>query len=375
MPSGEAKSYPYRFTTGDPREPREDLYITPEAQKRNDDFPLQFFFPKSASGIQKQTDLVIVLNGFGEVNRGVYERPQHGMCWELAAHGGMAAVLLPLPFHLKRYNKRDYTDPNWPKTLLDMIVRKKERFWYGYTQALADIGKLVRKVKNQSEEFFSKHFSENTRIHLLGYSLGGLGALSYQLEANTIGSIKCDSVCMLASGCSLRSLVPDEFREVSVEDWNKFVSYFVDDSFLKEVKVDQSSIAYRVFRIVVAGGRDDKLHELLTLESQDTLVILGSEDMTNRYQWVLPQRIETEGENGNHIPTVEQIPVFHTVIIPGMRHSLLDQVWKQNQSYVLGLIKHFAVSRPAIADPTESEAPELQSAETSSDVTNQEDSH
>ncbi len=334
-----------RFLSPDPRGRKDEWFISSEAAAKNNEFDIRFTFPIVEG---KQSDIVIILNGFGEYDWRVYTRDREGICSDFAANQGIATVLLPMPFHFNRFSRVDYRKhPDWPRDLVGMIARKpaRSRFWAGFTQALSDIDKLVRLIRTQSEEFYSMHFDENTRVHLMGYSLGGLGALSYQLNAAKVQGNACDSVILLSSGCSLRTLVPDEFKQVSDAEWDAFRNHFISGSFLREVKVQEDSISYRVFRIVVVGGKDELLHQLLIEQTNDIMVILGGEDMTNQYQWVIPER-RVDATGIDRSKPVRTIPLFHTVIIPGMKHSLLHESWKRNQRFAIDYIAKFIKSRP-----------------------------
>lgn len=337
MPEGHTVES-YRFKSPVLRPKDDSIFVTEKANDRNNQFDIKFFFPDQGESKQKQQDIVIILNGFGDYDERVYSRDQNSICSCFASNHGVASVLLPMPFHLKRFRKSDYKGLAIPKNLLLMILIHKVRFWYGFVQYLDDISHLVYLIKTQSDEFFSKYFNDDTRIHLLGYSMGGLAALSYQLSALKIRSTKCDSLALLASGCNLKTLVPDEFKELDKAQWDGFRKYFIDDEFLQIIKVDKDSLMYRIFRHVVVKGSDDAgLYDMLCKEINNTIVVLGGNDKTNRFQWILPEKQDGDKAGSD----VESIPLFHSIIIPYLQHSLLGDTWKNSREYIVELFSTF----------------------------------
>ncbi len=176
-------------------------------------FHLRFYLPKQIISTidQKIDEVVILLNGMNELDYFHF----YDMIGEFFAEKNIAAILLPTPMNLNRRIKEDNEFNTLVKSIgyKDYIVTPAHRamcnnemiYYFSFLKSFQELDLLIDKIKfdyniepqnftNESKafaenerkndfEFYRQFFGgSNTKISVLGYSLGGLRALSFFLK-------------------------------------------------------------------------------------------------------------------------------------------------------------------------------------------------
>jgi len=184
----------------------------------NSNFNLKLWRPENS----KPRDLVIMINGFLE---GTRTGAQEGMAMyrrlgERLNQSGLAAVFMPMPFHFSRGADIDGVAP---------VVRLSQHGSYfyhgGYTQVIEDIRALCSRVKE--DPAWLGLDERSPRIHLLGYSLGGVAALGASVELFP----EIESVSVLFSTWNISTIDPAALEHAfgtthgfGIHQWNQMVS-------------------------------------------------------------------------------------------------------------------------------------------------------
>lgn len=188
----------------------------------NGKFNLELWIPENA----KSRDLVIMMNGFLEGTRpgepggmAMYRRFAKRL-----NENGIAAVFLPLPFHFSRGADIDGVAP------VSRLVTHGSHFYHGgYTQVIADVGAICAQVKDNPSWLGLDQ--QKPRIHLLGYSLGGVAAIGASVELFPL----VESVTVLFSTWNIATLDPRSLEQAfgsshgfGIDQWNQMVSELKD---------------------------------------------------------------------------------------------------------------------------------------------------
>ncbi|MBU1698955.1 MAG: hypothetical protein KJ970_18555 [Candidatus Eisenbacteria bacterium] len=400
MTQDELNFHSVKFTSRYTRIPQPRFGENDENILLNQEFPLEFVLPSIDANREKERHLVILVNGFAEPSVALYRHAQLGLA-RLLADQGIASVLVPIPLHLFRipetsvYDRiakiaQKRLDPNLTRESAvpyHVIKQSPERFYLGYRQLLSDLSHLARGIRlsDSSPRDYSVHnpvfrewFDESTRIHLLGYSLGGLGCLSAFLRNRTLekeyGHDRLFETCtLLCSGPTFMDLVPQKLRFKS-EDWDELRSYYYSRVF--EVKRQEAekklesgqghlaeakqageksgllakvnsikqintvnSLAYIFFERIVLGVPWDSrdLHEA----SNHILAVLGTSDLV-----VPPETLFGLRPRDRH---------FAVLHVPALEHVFIEtQTWKQWGPFVVSSIVHFIQNHPKAVSPLQS---------------------
>jgi hypothetical protein len=273
--------------------------------KANNQFPLWFSLPRG--GRKAESHLVIMLNALNQRSRTLYDHDKLGLSARFAEHG-IASVLLPLAFHFER----------WPDTaifreldIVHLILRDMIRFYWGYRQVLADVARLARDVREGREPEYKKWFSRDTKMHLLGYSIGGLGALSVLMLDYVKRRNDFETCTLLCSGASLETLEPvrEDAIGITREQWQRFLAYY-DKKFDPEKDgVDTSEIGFKIFERILRGKEDKALDEVLCRLSHRVFLIVGSIDDVNSPDSIIPLEPDETGLAVLQIPSLPHILV------------------------------------------------------------------
>ena len=186
-------------------------------------FHLRFYIPKSIYNdkFHKITKCFILLNGLDEISFfTLYDQLGKELC-----NHGYAAILIPLPNHLNRNLGFRVHDLNKIETPSESFLTEPEKIYLAYKQFIEELDILINHVKNKkcfkpdSEccAFYKYFFDDNVRISIIGYSLGGLGALSYYLLNKDL----INSCILLNSGAQLEDIDVSDF--ISINKWNRMV--------------------------------------------------------------------------------------------------------------------------------------------------------
>ena len=293
----------------------------------NFEFYLRFYFPKKQmTTINSKSDqLIIMFNGLNEVkdlNFSLYDRLGRSF-----ASQGFPAVLFPTPFHLNRAaietSEDDDSREERPKKLPDNFIKKptdplEKRpycLYMNFIQIIYEY-KIFRHLishefdnikcksywiatPNKEEKYFyNQHFKHKKNdISLLGYSLGGLMALSCFAS----DSERINSCALLNSGAALDEMNLTKFVDKKV--WEKIagnlktvVNWGCDKTTVNEILEDPNyEIIQKVFfnspfeenidkvgkkLIFIMGGKDQIINpdSIKRLEQKDyvlTKIVIG----------------------------------------------------------------------------------------------------
>lgn len=275
--------------------------------KHNRRFHLRYYIPKSAL-IRKDEQvqrIVIMFNGLNEVNRfDLYD-----VLGEHLAEQGIAAVLLPTPYHLNRSapTKESQTQREPPH---EALFRRPMLMYYNYKQSMLESKLLIQKLRHRAKDpndfGFYDLFDRDLQVSILGFSLGGLRALaSFVLEPE-----EYHNCILFNSGVDLSQL-NTELIDISNAEWNKFVTELHGAAKKQpEGARPGDSDFWRAFQMVFFNADQIELRNTLKQHSKRLLLILSGADPT------VPSDIshlEVKGHGLNvfrvggvgHIPTLD----------------------------------------------------------------------
>ncbi|MFL6262187.1 MAG: alpha/beta fold hydrolase [Thermoanaerobaculia bacterium] len=317
-----------------------------EISRFNSHFSLRFYLPRSSRKSRVRLDrLFVFLNGFAEATTDFWDG-----IGESFARAGVASVLLPLPNHFCRnifFNLNNFHPGDSyflsPKADVDLkqftAIMKREmienagqviRFNF---QLMDDIQKLVDCLQNplpleEKEicDFLGKHFSRQTRVSLMGYSLGGLCALQAYLAQPE----RYSSCILVNSGASFQDM--DASSMFGHEEWRE-----VQKSLIQAARKVGELEENNFFTHVILGHNRVELHEQLAKNCHKILVMVGGRDRIIRLKNML--NIEPE-ETGLAI-----------VQIPGLEHfinmrSQSGREWQAWSEFAVQMILAFARHHP-----------------------------
>lgn len=266
----------------------------------------------------------IMLNGLDErFNYSLYDQIGKGL-----ARSGYASVLLPLPNHLNRnigFRSGKLNQIDQPS---DSFITEPEKIIEAYKQVIGEIDILIHHIQHNCKyaddheccSFFNRYFDHNTQVSVLGYSLGGLVALSYfLLRKNSL-----NSCIMLNSGAKLSQIDVSHFIEK--EKWDKMV---------KSLSANRHTYANSDekvwFEKIFLGLEEENIKDALAEQSNKILFILGGADSVTRRKGIM---------------TIE--PDHHGLAIlqlPGIHHFVSSDIhWDQWFPIVLQTITSFDYS-------------------------------
>lgn len=292
------------FKSSHPRNERkkgEDISV-------NQSFDLKFFMPKT-----KVTELVIILNGFIETDRTPYDED---ISPSLASYG-VASVLLPLPFHLDR-------QPHGSLTANTYALLDKDLFFADFLQTLKDVRDVAKLVKSEYNANGAAKIEKDCKIHLLGYSLGGLFALSSLLNdtQNEIEKL-FDSCLLLCAGANFQTYEnPVGFTEF---EWGELKLHYMN--LRHKVKYPDAGSNDIIFNRVFIGLDKPALNETLLLLSHRILLVIGAVDDINAPNSIIDLEPEESG--------------LAIVQIPGLGHALKGVRWRTWHDFIINALVSF----------------------------------
>jgi hypothetical protein len=274
----------------------------------NRTFHLRYYLPKFTlvRKTERVRQIVIMFNGLNELDHfDLYD-----FLGEYLAERGIAAVLLPTPYHLNRTARRSSKTP--PERPHLRLFKKPMLMYYNYKQSMHETALLIRKLKGEARDkndlaFYESLFDpDHLQISILGFSLGGLRAL-----ASLILQPQDYHACIVFnSGGSLDRVNPERI-DIDNADWRRFVKN-LRTATKKPPDVDNE--IWRAFKQVYlglhGGKRSSPLKNSLREHCDQLLFILSGADST-----VPPDisQLEVEGHGLNvfrvggvdHIPTLD----------------------------------------------------------------------
>ena len=319
----------------------------------NFEFYLRFYFPKKQMTTinTKSERLIIMFNGLNEVNDvnfSLYDRLGKSF-----ASMGFPSVLLPTPFHLNRSaidirNFENYYDweerpHNFSKKLIKTPTIPLEKrpyclymnfiqiiYEYNIFRHLIDheFNSIKRcdfynipKVCKEEKYFYNQHFTnKKTEVNLIGYSLGGLYALScFSKNPDYV-----NSCALFNSGASLEQMNLTKFVKKQV--WKKIANN------LKTVKdwgCDQGTLSDILnepnYEIINNVFFNSPLEDDIDRVGKKLLFIMGGKDEILNPDSV--KRLEPEGY------------ALTKFVIGELEHLLFDDVefnnWYSRLIYIL----------------------------------------
>ncbi len=287
-------------------------------------FHLRFYIPVNVyqDKFKKLDKCFILFNGLDEIDHlTLYDQIGKGLC-----RHGYAAVLLPLPDHLNRnmvYRHNDLSKRKRPST---SFLEEPEKIYEAYWQINSEVkvlithlvGKCKAKRKKDCCAFFDQYFAPKLSISLLGYSIGGLVALSNFL----IQKFTFNSCILLNSGAKLEDIDVSEFQVA--HKWKQTVKA------LNKAQSGRHNVTRgdNLFDMVFLGNRLSLLKDELQEKSKRILFVLGGADSVTKYKSI------REIEPSKH--------GLATLQLPGIHHFLsIDTYWDQWFPVVNEMIRCF----------------------------------
>lgn len=314
-------AYTVNFHSPDPRHTR-DRRENPKILAPNNDFDLPFIIPNTIDKIPNG-DVIIIVNGYNQPKESLrmYFEKRIGIC-RLLQRRGYTSILLPIPFHLWRSPIEGiFSIPQY--TIAHRINADMTRFYLGFKQLLLDIEGLAKALLGHTKPRIELPFDVK-RIHLLGYSLGGLGTASAFIIDRFHKSNLFSSSTMLFSGANLKCVEP-RGTGITKAELTALGEYYTtgNNSFLKDFQGhisasnEKKSRRLGTFKYFVFGQYNKSIRELLKNEVKRMPVIIGQDDLVMPYREVI-----------KFIPSASRKLLIDT--IPGVGHFLWrDKEWQK----------------------------------------------
>jgi hypothetical protein len=265
-------------------------------------FHLRYYIPKSTLIMKDERvkQIVIMFNGLNEVDR--YDL--YDVLGEHLAEQGIAAVLLPTPYHLNRSAPID-KPPH--VALFDHPIL----MYYNYKQSMLESKLLIQKLRHEAWDpndfgFYENLFDKNLQVSILGFSLGGLRALaSFILEPDDY-----HSCIVFNSGVDLFKL-NTELIHISKAEWDIFVSKLHTDTRKQPAGLQpEDSDFWDAFKMVFLGEDPEGTRNALKKHSERLLFILSGADPTVPSEKIKNLEVEGHGLNVFRVGGVGHIPTL-----------------------------------------------------------------
>jgi Alpha/beta hydrolase family len=274
------------------REPHHFLvHETPENCRADNHIELPIWLPDD----RKPIGTIIMINGFAEDAYPKREGPVKPELYEnhlapVFTEEGFGCILLPLPFHFMRHDDGEDIDDYHagPRNF-----RSKDRFYLGYNQVMKDVMALRQELLDDYIEQGIMVDDEAHPVFLLGYSLGGMVALSSYVAALVDPSIpKMEGYFLLASGLSLRSVETTNHRHLglllrlTVDEVSEMRRWYEDESNVREMMrraelpdSKRESLLWDVFKALWLDTPVKESTETWIRQEEELLrVVVGSKD-------------------------------------------------------------------------------------------------
>ncbi|MDP3296145.1 MAG: hypothetical protein Q8N09_00885 [Thermodesulfovibrionia bacterium] len=307
-------------------------------------FHLRFYFPKKtiANDKEKVNRIVVMINGINEID---YFTIYDQLGEKFAAHN-LASVLLPLPDHFNRHpkhrkkkNGKDIKKPSDELLDNDETNTNGPKLAYrSYLQIMSELDILIEHLRyescpneNTTCRFFKKLFSPQTKVSILGYSLGASVAL-----AHFICNYRKYNTCFNLSGGiklgDLKTKLPGGKELFPQKKWDNFVLNLENqwregkiDITLPTLSTERNKEYRNIFEEVYFGLFEDLLVERLKNHTRKVLFILGEKDSVISYDIVAASR--------------HGLSMFK---IPGLDHLIaIENEWSKWNDVVVDLINSF----------------------------------
>lgn len=181
-------------------------------------FNLKLWRPEEFKS-HKNSEILILINGFMEGVSLNNSKPSRKLYESIAGQvnsNKISAIHYPLPFHFERSGESNPIER--------LKINGSFLYYGGFSQVIEDIEKLVKEILEDPQKY---GLEENPKIHLLGYSLGGIAAIGAASEfVNNNSDFKFSSLSILLSAWNFNNIsavnVSKAFRNaITSEDWEK----------------------------------------------------------------------------------------------------------------------------------------------------------
>jgi hypothetical protein len=176
-------------------------------------------------------DVVIMFNGFLEgVSSDRMQRERFLFRYKLIAEElnakGVVAILLPLPFHFDRcvgVSNDDIASP-----IARLSIHGSFLYYGGFTQVVTDIKALHDKIMISPWDFKLSH---DFRVNILGYSIGGISAITTSNYLSNVLKIKVNSLVLMLSAWKVQDIDPNAIGgffntepNLNAESWSRMLN-------------------------------------------------------------------------------------------------------------------------------------------------------
>lgn len=293
-------------------------------------FHLRFYLPKS--GLirvgQKIKDVVLMFNGLNEIEHfDLYD-----ILGQYLSEQGIAAVLLPTPFHLNRsgfYEAEDKQHFKHFRQPHEFLFENPMLMYYNCKQSMLDGDLLIRKLKQEQTDpsdlgFYGSLFDEELRVSIFGFSLGGLRALaSFVRQPN-----KFHTCIVFNSGVEL-SLLNTSSINIEHERWQRFVGDLTSKA--SERVHAESDSQLQGFNEVFLGAWPNHLRQVLKDYSQKVLFVLSGADPIMK-----PELLRSIAFEGHGLTVLQIAGVGHIPTIDPQWSPWLDRVFQ----FIIRFVSH-----------------------------------
>jgi hypothetical protein len=263
-------------------------------------------------------DVVIMFHGFLEgVSKEKRKRDKFLFRYKLIAEelnkNGIVAILLPLPFHFDRSVGVSQSDEAAPLTRLR--IHGSFLYFGGFTQVILDFDALYNLLKESPDEF---SLVENFQINILGYSIGGISAITIANYLKNNLSVEVNSLMLMLSAWKIDDIIPSSIGEFfsnsepnfNEELWRTMMS---DLSLYRDDKTMDP-----LFKHLIWGtGEEVNFEEL----ANRVLFIEGQFDEIFRNELVQERKQSIQNRNFKNC-TFISIPSNHVALQPSIAKSL-----------------------------------------------------
>ena len=206
------------------------------------------------------------------------------------------------------------------------FLEEPDKIYNAYNQNIREVKILITHLLGMCESkpkkdccaFFDQYFSADLKISLLGYSIGGLTALSNFL----IQKFTFNSCILLNAGAKLEDIDVSEFQ--LVDKWKQTVKNLTNNHYQRHNGTREDNI----FDMLFLGNRLSFLKDELQGESRKILFVLGGADSVTKLKSIRDIEPDRHG--------------LATLQLPGIHHFLsIDTHWDQWFPVVNEMIRSF----------------------------------
>jgi hypothetical protein len=290
-------------------------------------FHLRIYLPQEVYNDKYQliNKCFICFNGLNELTHfNLYDQIGKGL-----AKNGYGMILLPLPDHLNRNPQYRNNSKRYKVLPSNSFIEEPENIFKAFKQIADELKIVIEHLRGGCKEdrqknccaFFRRFFNPKGKISLIGYSLGGLVALSNSLILEN----EINSCILLNSGAKLEDIDVREF--VVQKDWEEMVKK-LQISFLNYLADPDERNFYSIFDMTFLGNQRNIFRDQLEEYSNKLLFILGGSDSVTKYDSIESMEPRDHG--------------LSILKIPGIHHFLaIDTNWDRWFPIVLKMIISF----------------------------------